>query len=160
MLHIKGLVDEDFVNYKKPSMFIIFPYCSFKCEKEAKVHCCQNSDLARSLIIEMDENEIIQRYLSNPITKAIVCGGLEPLDSFDELSRILYSFRDKCNDDFVIYTGYTKQECEQNGWIAALSNIPNVIIKFGRYIPNSVSHYDALLGVTLNSKGQYAEKIS
>lgn len=159
-MHIKGLVDEDFVNYKKPSMFIIFPYCSFKCEKEAKVHCCQNSDLARSPIIEIDESEIVHRYVSNPITKAVVCGGLEPFDSFNELSHLLYSIREKCDDDFVIYTGYTKQECEQNGWIAALSKIPSVIVKFGRYIPNSTSHYDNLLGVTLNSKGQYAERIS
>lgn len=30
----------------------------------------------------MDDNTIIQRYLSNPITKAIVIGGLEPFDTF------------------------------------------------------------------------------
>lgn len=157
---IKGLVDEDFINYKKPSMFIIFPFCSFKCENEAKVHCCQNSDLARSPMIEISIEEIIQRYVSNSISKSMVCGGLEPLDSFDNLLRLLYSFRDKCNDDFVIYTGYTKLECEQNGWIKKLSNFSNVIIKFGRYIPNSTSHYDDVLGVTLNSEGQFAEKIS
>lgn len=159
-MRIKGLVDEDFVNYKKPSMFIIFPYCTFKCEKEAKVHCCQNSELACSPNIEFDIDEIVERYVNNPITSAIVCGGLEPLDSFDDLLRLLYSFRDKCNDDFVIYTGYTKLECEQNGWIKKLSNFSNVIIKFGRYIPNSTSHYDDVLGVTLNSEGQFAEKIS
>lgn len=159
-MRIKGLVDEDFVNYKKPSMFIIFPYCTFKCEKEAKVHCCQNSDLARSPIIEISAENIIERYISNKITKSIVCGGLEPMDSFYDLSRLLYSFRDKCNDDFVIYTGYTKQECEQNGWISVLSKVPNVIIKFGRYIPNSTSHYDDILGINLNSEGQFAERIS
>jgi organic radical activating enzyme len=159
-LRIKGLVDEDFVNYKKPSMFIIFPYCTFKCEKEAKVHCCQNSDLARSPIIEISAENIIERYISNKITKSIVCGGLEPMDSFDDLSQLLYSFRDKSEDDFVIYTGYTKQECEQNGWISVLSKVPNVIIKFGRYIPNSTSHYDDILGINLNSEGQFAERIS
>jgi len=31
---IKGLIDEDFVNYKKPSMTIMMPYCTFKCDKE------------------------------------------------------------------------------------------------------------------------------
>ena len=31
---IKQLIDEDFVNYKVPSMFIAFPRCTFKCEKE------------------------------------------------------------------------------------------------------------------------------
>ncbi|WP_410070133.1 4Fe-4S cluster-binding domain-containing protein [Anaerostipes sp.] len=159
-MRIKGLVDEDFVNYKKPSMFIIFPYCTFKCEKEAKVHCCQNSDLARSPIIEISAENIIERYISNKITKSIVCGGLEPMDSFDDLSQLLYSFRDKSEDDFVIYTGYTKQECEQNGWISVLSKVPNVIIKFGRYIPNSTSHYDDILGINLNSEGQFAERIS
>lgn len=159
-MRIKGLVDEDFVNYKKPSMFIIFPYCTFKCEKEAKVYCCQNSDLAQSPNIEFDIDEIVERYINNPITSAIVCGGLEPLDSFDDLSRLLYSFRDKTENDFVIYTGYTKHECEEKGYLTQLSNFSNVIIKFGRYIPNSKSHYDEVLGVTLNSDGQYAEKIS
>lgn len=157
---IKGLVDEDFINYKKPSMFIIFPFCSFKCENEAKVHCCQNSNLARSPIIEISAENIIERYTSNKITKSIVCGGLEPMDSFDDLSQLLYSFRDKSEDDFVIYTGYTKHECEEKGYLTQLSNFSNVIIKFGRYIPNSKSHYDEVLGVTLNSDGQYAEKIS
>lgn len=157
---IKGLVDEDFVNYKKPSMFIIFPRCTFKCEKEAKVHCCQNSDLARSPDIELIIDEICKRYFNNSITSAIVCGGLEPLDSFDDLLHLLCKIRDKSEDDFVIYTGYTRQECEQNGWIEKLSNFRNVIVKFGRYIPNSESHYDDVLGVTLNSAGQFAEKIS
>lgn len=157
---IKGLVDEDFVNYKKPSMFIIFPYCTFKCEKEAKVHCCQNSDLARSPMIEMSIEVIVQRYLYNPISKAIVCGGMEPLDSFEDLSRLLYNFRDKTSDDFVIYTGYTKEECAENGWLDVLSNIPNVIVKFGRYIPNQSSVYDDVLGTNLASDNQFAERIS
>ncbi len=158
-MQIKGLIDEDFVNYKKPSMFIIFPFCSFKCENEAKVHCCQNSGLACSPIIEISPDEIIRRYISNPITNAIVCGGLEPFDSFDDAFQLLIKLRGKCDDDFVIYTGYTKHECEQNGWIQKLSNYPNVIVKFGRFVPNSFPHYDKILGVTLNSEGQYAEKI-
>ena len=159
-MRIKGLVDEDFVNYKKPSMFIIFPYCTFKCEN-GQGHCFDNSEpLPLSPIIEISAENIIERYISNKITKSIVCGGLEPMDSFDDLSQLLYSFRDKSEDDFVIYTGYTKQECEQNGWISVLSKVPNVIIKFGRYIPNSTSHYDDILGINLNSEGQFAERIS
>ena len=27
---VKGIIDEDFVNYKKPSMVIEFPYCDLK----------------------------------------------------------------------------------------------------------------------------------
>ena len=30
-MKIKGLISEDFVNYKKPAMTIMFPYCTFKC---------------------------------------------------------------------------------------------------------------------------------
>lgn len=157
---IKGLVDEDFVNYKKPSMFIICPYCSFKCEKEAKVRCCQNSSLARSPTIEISTSNIVQRYISNPISKAIVCGGMEPMDTFKDMSQLLHHFRDKTDDDFVIYTGYTKEECEKNRWLVALSGFPNVVIKFGRFIPNQSSIYDEVLGVTLASNNQYAERIS
>ena len=41
---IKQLVDEDFVNYKKPSMFIGFPTCDWKCERECGHQgLCQNS---------------------------------------------------------------------------------------------------------------------
>lgn len=157
---IKGLVDEDFVNYKKPSMFIIFPYCTFKCEKEAKVCCCQNSSLALSPVIEIDIDEIVRRYTTNPISKAIVCGGMEPMDTFDALSQLLHSFRDKTDDDFVVYTGYTKEECVKNGWLDLLSVFPNVIIKFGRFIPNQDGIFDDVLGTTLASGNQYAERIS
>lgn len=157
---IKGLTDEDFVNYKKPSMFIIFPYCTFKCEKETKACCCQNSSLAHSPIVEMNITDIIERYISNPISKAIVCGGMEPMDTFDALLELLCRFRHKTDDDFVIYTGYTKEECTEKGWLNLLSNFPNVIIKFGRYIPNQSNRYDAVLGITLASDNQYAERIS
>ena len=36
----------------------------------------------------------------------------------------------------------------------------NIIIKFGRYIPNRNNKYDEILGVTLASDNQFAEKIS
>lgn len=102
------------------------------------------------------------RYLSNPLTNAIVIGGLEPFEQFDEVVRFLFKLREvfQCNDDVVIYTGYTKEECEQNGWLERLSNISNVTVKFGRYIPNRAGRYDDVLGVTLASDNQYAEKIS
>lgn len=128
--------------------------------KRQKFTVVKTVNLACSPNIEFGIDEIVERYINNPITSAIVCGGLEPLDSFDDLSRLLYSFRDKTENDFVIYTGYTKHECEEKGYLTQLSNFSNVIIKFGRYIPNSKSHYDEVLGVTLNSDGQYAEKIS
>ena len=36
-MKLKGLIDEDFVNYKDPSLFLIFPFCTFKCEKECGI---------------------------------------------------------------------------------------------------------------------------
>ena len=43
---IKGIQEEDFINYKKPSMFISFSSCTWKCEKECGRKVCQNGTLA------------------------------------------------------------------------------------------------------------------
>ena len=104
---IKGLQDEVFGDYKKPSMQIVFPTCSFKCDKENGCKLCQNASLARSLPMSYFTPALIRRYLDNPITKAIVCGGLEPFDSPDDLLELVTLLREKCDDDVVIYTGYT-----------------------------------------------------
>lgn len=159
---IRGLVDEDFVNYKKPSMFIAFPTCSWKCEYECGRRVCQNSTLASASTIAIHENKLCVRYLDNQITSAVVCGGLEPMDTYDTLCDFICSLRYKynCNDDIVIYTGYTEEECINNGWITNLKQFKNIIIKFGRFVPNEKSHYDDVLGVNLASSNQYAKKIS
>lgn len=158
-MHIKGLEHEDFVNYKKASMFIICPSCTFKCEKENGVCCCQNSDLASHPIIEVSDKYLIESYLNNPITSAIVFGGLEPFDHFDELEHFIYELRVgySCLDDVVIYTGYNKDEIATQ--IQTLKCFPNIIVKFGRYLIDSESRYDEILGVTLASVNQYAEKL-
>jgi organic radical activating enzyme len=156
-MRIKQLVEEDFVNYRKPAMFVGFPSCSFKCEKECGVKCCQNSELAKAATYEIDTDKLISRYLSNDITKAIVCGGLEPFDSWTELTDFIKKFRRVSNDDIVIYTGYKEEELtEQIEW---LEFYPNIIVKFGRFIPNQEKHYDEVLGVYLASSNQYAKKI-
>ena len=157
---VKQILDEDFVNYKKPSMFIGFPSCTFKCEIECGEHCCQNSALAQSPNIEVSVDNIVQRYLSNPITSAIVCGGLERMDSFEDLWRFIFHLRVKgCTDDVVIYTGYYENEIPQEH-LNRLSLVPNIIIKFGRFKPNEEKHYDNILGVLLASNNQYARRIS
>ncbi len=45
---IKGIIDEDLINYKKPCMVIEMPFCNFKCDKECGLQVCQNSTLAKS----------------------------------------------------------------------------------------------------------------
>ena len=155
---LKNIVDEDICNYKKTSMFIAFPYCTFKCEKDCGIQCCQNSPLVKALNIEFPIENIVNRYITNPLTHAIVCGGLEPLDSFDDLLSLITLLRQKTDDDIVIYTGYYKNEVLDK--IEKLQNYKNIIMKYGRYVPGQESHYDELLGIKLANKEQYAEKIS
>lgn len=159
-MKLKGIVDEDFINYKLPSMFLISSTCDWKCCKEAGIDICQNLPLAKEKIIYIAEEKIFERYIDNPITKAIVIGGLEPFDQFEEVFNLISYFRmfRGCNDTFVIYTGYYPEEID--GQIKYLSMFENIIIKFGRYIPNRNTKYDEILGVELASDNQFAEKIS
>ena len=154
-MEIKGLISEDFVNYKKPAMTIMFPRCTFKCSEVL----CQNSPLVKEKSINLEITNIVDRYLNNPITESIVMQGLEPFDSWDDVLELDKQVRSNgCDDDIVIYTGYYKAEIADK--IHVLSEYKNIIVKFGRYIPNQEKHYDEVLGVYLASDNQYAEKIS
>ena len=159
----KGIIDEDFINYKKPSMVIMCPTCSFKCDKECGEQVCQNSALATSPDIQIDNFSIVDRYLKNPITKAIVFSGLEPFDSFEDMYSIVYALRQRnCTDDVVIYTGYDRDEISTmkraDGffYIDSLILLRPIIVKYGRYKPNQKMKYDEVLGVNLASDNQYA----
>lgn len=155
---LKQLMDEDFVNYSKPSMFIGFPSCTWKCEKECGKRVCQNGALATSASKNVSVKTIVNRYINNPITSAIVCGGLEPFDSWEDLQLLITHLRVVTQDDIVIYTGYKEEELQNN--INWLQKYKNIIIKFGRFIPDQESHYDEILGVNLASQNQYARRIS
>lgn len=160
-MKIKTLIDEDFTNYKKPSMFIGTTSCNWKCCKEQNLNIdmCQNSALAQSKTIEIPNEELVERYKSNLMTQAIVIGGLEPFDQYDDLYKLLLEFRkSNVKDDVIIYTGYNKDEIDGYKLIT-LSHLENIIVKFGRYIPNSTKTYDILLGVYLASENQYAERL-
>ena len=169
-MKVKGVVYEDFVNYKVPSMFIMLPYCTFKCNKECGREVCQNEALKDEPLIEVDTKELVEKYLENPITKAIVFGGLEPFMSRLDMILFIDYLRNKknCNDDVVIYTGYTEQEFKeltdlpetyklQIAW-KQVQMFPNIIIKFGRFIPDSPHRFDEVLGVELASSNQYAKR--
>ena len=159
-MKLKFIKDEDFVNYKKAAIFLGAISCSFKCCKEQGLPCaiCQNEPWYKQSILEKDDAEIVKRYLDNPFTSAVVFGGLEPLDQFDELVNLIATFREKTNDDICIYTGYREDEIQDK--IEQLKQFPNIILKVGRYIPNAPSRHDDILGVTLASDNQYAIKIS
>lgn len=161
-MQIKAIVDEDFSNYKKPAMFIGTSTCSGKCCVEVGIplSMCQNDGWRARAPVATPDDDICTRYLDNPITKAIVFGGLEPIEQIDELCVLITKLRDKyrCEDDVVIYTGYYPAEIPKE--LAKLCRYKNVIMKFGRFIPNRPHIHDNILGVELASDNQYAERIS
>ena len=158
-MRLRGMIEEDFTNYKLPSMFLITPYCNFKCCIEAGMNICQNMQIAKDPIIDIDEDELIKRYLNNPITKAVVFGGLEPFDTFDDLRSFIGKLRwdYNCFDPIVIYTGYYPEEISDK--LLILSKFAGIIVKFGRYIPNQKEHFDELLGVNLANDEQYSVEL-
>ena len=155
-MKLKGIIFEDFVNYKKPCMVLQFPKCDFKCGESV----CQNSALALSPDIECSAKEVAKMYVNNPITEAVVMQGLEPFQSFPDMIEFISYLRNdfQCDDDIVIYTGY--EEDELPFYLEALEEYKNIIVKFGRYIPGEAERYESLLGVKLASGNQYARKIS
>jgi len=155
---INQLVDEDFVNYKKPSMMIGFPKCTFKCDLENGGQVCQNLALAHALTIDIEDDYIIERFINNPISKSVVIAGLEPFDTFNQLNHFICKLRKKSKATIIIYTGYYKNEIQDK--INQIKDYKNIIIKFGRYMPNCEKHFDKILGVYLASDNQYAERVS
>lgn len=161
-MKIKNVLDECFQDYEKTSMLISMAGCDWKCCNEAgiPISICQNSELAKQKDIEISTNELIERYLKNPISKAIIFAGLEPMLQFDEITAFVNALRYKynCDDDVVIYTGYYPEEKDLE--VKYLSTFKNIIIKFGRYMPDRPSRHDDVLGIDLISDNQYAVKIS
>lgn len=158
--HIKlyGIIDTDLINYKKISMVLEFPTCSFKCNKEYGSNICQNYQLAKYKPYDFKISDILDSYKLNTLTEAILYQGLEPFDSFLDLYNFTEKFRELFDDDIVIYTGYYESEISQ--YLDMLKQFENIIVKFGRYIPNQKSHYDKILGVYLSSDNQYSLKLS
>lgn len=160
-IHLKGIIDEDFINYKVPSMTLISPTCTLKCDIEYGEPICQNSSLVsdETPVVEVKIKDLCERYINNKITKAIVFQGLEPMDSFNELYAFVVCLRIKyhCEDPVVIYTGYDKREILDKLTTLVFAN--NIIVKYGRFIPNQKPHFDEVLGVSLASNNQYAEQL-
>ena len=159
-IKLRGVVAEDFVNYKKPSMFLITSFCNFKCCTEAGIpnSVCQNEPMVRDTkIVDIHIDKLIDFYIKNDITKAIVFGGLEPMLQFEEMWNFINEFRKVSQDDVVIYTGYNKDEVVSE--INKLKDFGNIVVKFGRFVPDQKSHFDEVLGVELCSPNQYGERI-
>lgn len=158
-MKISNVTIEDFVNYKKASMFIGMGTCNWKCCKESNIPItvCQNHELINNTK-DVDVTSIIKSYKNNSITEALVIGGLEPFDTFSDLLTLVDAFRQSCSDDIVIYTGYYPYEI--SNYLTYLCEYENIIIKFGRFVPNNNPHRDDVLGVDLISDNQYAVKLN
>ena len=154
---IKQIVDEDIVNYKKTSMVIAFPHCSFKCG-----NACQNKHLKDAPDIEIEPQRIVMRYYKNPFSNAIVLQGLEPLDSLRDVMDLIFAYRNVCNDDMVIYTGYKEKSLPVQFIIEYVkkNQFDNIIMKVGGYVEDSEPVWSEELGVELASSNQYAFKIN
>lgn len=160
-MRIKSIVYDDFVNYKTPSMFIGTISCGGKCCIEAGIplSVCQNDEWRRAGAVLISDEELCKRYLKNDITRAIVIGGLEPFEQTSELCKFISTLRNEfgCDDDVVIYTGYYPEEIEDE--LVLLRPYGNIIVKFGRFVPDRPHRYDEVLGVELASDNQFAERI-
>ena len=155
---VKDIITEDFINYKKPCMTIGFPHCSCKCEQECGIKCCQKNALVKAPNLEINAERIVELYTNNPITQAVCCQGLEPFDSWSDLVELISLLRKKTLDDIVIYTGYYENEIQP--YINKLkSDFKNIVVKFGRYIPDQQPHYDEVLGIKLASDNQKGVRI-
>ena len=159
-MRVKAIKTEWFQDYKVPSMFIATSKCTWKCEKELNMRVCQNSALAKLPNIDVDDDDVIRKYLTNSITTAIIFGGLEPFEQFDEVFDFIKKLRTEyhCDDAVVIYTGFNQNEILSQ--IEDLKQFKNIVVKFGRFVPNQEKHYDDVLGVWLASDNQHAEVIS
>lgn len=168
-MKLVGIIDEDFVNYRKPSMVLEFPYCDFKCMKESGMQICQNLPLASLPIVDVSPKTLIDRFINNPITEAVVMQGLEPLSekSIQDVIAFIKELRRTNNKtDIVIYTGYTENEIgSQIPYLCDAFRVSScvigghLIIKYGRFKPNEQYHYDEVLGVNLASNNQYGKII-
>lgn len=159
-IRLKNIIDEVFQDYKLPAMMLVTCFCDWKCfnNDESKSFICQNNEIIKDNILTIYNEKIIHRYLKNDITKSIIIAGLEPFLQFNELVEFIDDFRKISKDDIVVYTGYEYNEVEEQ--INIIKKYSNIVIKFGRFIPNTNSIYDHTLGIYLSSDNQYAIKIS
>ena len=157
-MRLKSIIYEDYSNYRRPALFLGTCLCDWKCERESKDCHCQNSSFANYPIVDVDDAKLVDDYMGNSLTHAIVVGGLEPMLQFPELIRLIDTFRKRTDDPIVIYTGYYEDEIANK--IKLLRKHRNIILKVGRYIPNDKPHLDEVLGVELASSNQRGIRLS
>ena len=75
------------------------------------------------------------------------------------MCELIQELRRFTEDDIVIYTGYKADEVAcQTYWLG--NKYKNIIVKFGRFVPDQDKKFDETLGIELASPNQYARRIS
>ena len=157
-MRLKTIIHEDYANYRLPSMLLGVCYCDFKCCREDKRSYCQNSPILQMPAFEIDDGRLVEEYLANPLTHAVVVAGLEPFYlQTEEVLAFAGRLREKTQDDLVIYTGYYPDEIPLV--LARLRPLGNVVVKFGRFRAGDRPHLDPVLGVELANREQFARRI-
>lgn len=160
-IHLFDVKSDDMVDYKKTSLLLAFPCCFKNCED------CQNKHLRTQEVIEYSVSSIVNYYNRLSEHQAIVCAGLDPIDSLPELEIILKTLLNNNKSvDFVIYTGYKKDEIGLYVLPYLLScfekygkETDKLIFKFGEYNKNNKnSYFSKILGVNLVGDNQVAEQ--
>ena len=83
-MKLVNLIQEDFTNYKKPSLFLGFPKCSGKCNILNGKIVCQNEALRNAEKVEISANEIVELYTKNNITNDIKIDNLFKYNEWNE----------------------------------------------------------------------------
>lgn len=158
-------IRETLGDYKKHSLLISVGTCSGKCWKELGLdeNTCQNNILKES-VRDMSNDRIIKiidGYIEDGIISSIIFGGLEPMEQVEDIEYIINGIEEIAKKyvvkiDIIIYTGFYREEIENAVNLLSINKSNKLIIKYGRFIPNSKSRYDKILGVTLSSDNQYA----
>lgn len=163
-IDILDINSADFINNGKGTFSIALgTTCSFKCclELNLPASICQNNNCINNPKVITTIKKLIDLYLNQNMIKSLTFNGLEVLDNLRLLLWFIYYFRQQSQDNIIIWTGYTEEECKDLIYlIKEKMKWENIIIKFGRYIPNQKFHYDEILGINLVSDNQYSKKIS
>lgn len=158
------LVDirEVFGDYKKTSLLLSVKTCDYKCciEGNFNINICHNYHLDSNEEKEISPQYIWNKVNSNPLIQGVIFAGKEPMLDiyFEDMLKVIKEIRENSNIDIVIFTGYYEKEIPNK--IEELKKYKNIVVKFGRYIPNRNSIFSDVLGTTLASDNQYAVKIS
>lgn len=157
---IKGITDEVFSDYSKISMLIAVPKCTTRCWERLNLSptICQNHHLHKEPNLNISNKDIIDKYIKNPLTKAVVFGGMDSWDSLDEVIEFIKEFRQVSEDDCVLYTGKELDIIEKD--FDRLKEFKNIYVKYGHYNPTLEPIVDDLTGVKLASSNQKFVKIS